>query len=130
MLTRRPPRSAAIDRLVAGHPPLDPPRHHVFHVQFVLHDRIEVPHAIRSLHDAHPRCHVICGLSNISFGLPARQLLNRCFLAQAMLQGLDAAILDPTDTTLMALLSTARVLLDRDEYCQDFIEAHQSGRLA
>jgi cobalamin-dependent methionine synthase I len=69
----------------------------------------------------------ICGLSNISFGLPLRRLVNRSFLALAISYGLSAAILDPTDRQLMATLFSIEVLLGRDEYCERFIDAYQSG---
>ena len=44
---------------------------------------------------------IVSGLSNISFGLPARSLVNRAFLVLAMQSGMDAAILDPTDRELI-----------------------------
>ncbi|MDP7241089.1 MAG: dihydropteroate synthase, partial [Dehalococcoidia bacterium] len=50
----------------------------------------------------------ILGVSNISFGLPRRRLLNRTFLAAALAQGLNAAILDPLDLGLMATAAAAR----------------------
>ena len=71
----------------------------------------------------------ICGLSNISFGLPLRRLINRNFLALAMTYGLSAAILDPTDKQLMATLYSTEMLLGRDEYCEKFIDAYQGGHI-
>jgi len=85
--------------------------------------------AIRAIAERFPGVHTICGLSNISFGLPERRLINRTFLALAMGYGLDAAILDPTDRRIMATLLSAEMLLDHDEYCQGFIDAYQNGRL-
>ena len=72
----------------------------------------------------------ICGLSNISFGLPLRRQINRHFLVLAMARGLSAAILDPTDPELMASLVTAQMLLGQDEYCSAFIEAYERGLAA
>jgi cobalamin-dependent methionine synthase I len=72
----------------------------------------------------------ICGLSNISFGLPMRKVINRNFLALCMASGLSAAILDPTDKQLMATLLSVDMLLGRDEYCGSFLEAYQSGRIS
>jgi cobalamin-dependent methionine synthase I len=71
----------------------------------------------------------ICGLSNISFGLPMRKVINRNFLALCMASGLSAAILDPTDKELMATLLSVEMLLGRDEYCENFINAYQDGRM-
>ncbi|MBI2907347.1 MAG: dihydropteroate synthase [Chloroflexi bacterium] len=73
---------------------------------------------------------VVVGLSNVSFGLPNRQLLNRTFLAMAMAAGLDAAIMDPTDAQLMAAFLAAQALLGQDEYCLTYIKAHREGKLA
>jgi 5-methyltetrahydrofolate--homocysteine methyltransferase len=75
-----------------------------------------------------PGVNIICGLSNISFGLPRRRLLNRSFLALCLSRGLDAAILDPTDERLMDMLLSTETLMGRDENCQSFIDAHLSGR--
>ena len=81
------------------------------------------------MHDF-PGVNTICGLSNVSFGLPERHLINRNFLALAIAYGLSAAILDPTDKKLMATLLALEMLLGRDEYCQRFIQAYQDGRLS
>ena len=83
--------------------------------------------AIKRIMDDFPGVKTICGLSNISFGLPARPLINRTFLSMCMLQGLSAAILDPTDKRLMASLLSTRMILGKDEYCADFIDAYQNG---
>jgi cobalamin-dependent methionine synthase I len=76
-----------------------------------------------------PQVKTICGLSNISFGLPQRRLLNRTFLSIMQAEGLDAAILDPTDKALMANLATAQALMGDDEHCLNYIAAHREGRL-
>jgi hypothetical protein len=61
--------------------------------------------------------------------MPVRPLLNRTFLAMAMARGLDAAILDPLDQTLMASVCAAEALLGRDEMCLDYIRSFRAGRL-
>ena len=83
--------------------------------------------AIKTIMDDFPGVKTICGLSNISFGLPARRLINRTFLALCLLQGLSAVILNPTDKRLMATLLSVQMILGRDEYCADFIDAYQDG---
>ncbi|MDH4180129.1 MAG: dihydropteroate synthase [Armatimonadota bacterium] len=85
--------------------------------------------AVAGIRDSLPGAHVICGLSNVSFQMPARRLLNRTFLAMAMARGLDAAILDPLDAGLMAVVCAGEALLGQDEMCLDFIQAYRSGRL-
>ena len=86
--------------------------------------------AVAGIREALPEAHVICGLSNVSFQMPARRLLNRTFLAMAMAKGLDAAILDPLDGGLMAVVCAGEALLGRDEMCLGFIQAHRAGSLA
>jgi 5-methyltetrahydrofolate--homocysteine methyltransferase len=85
--------------------------------------------ALRRLKTALPEVETVCGLSNVSFGLPRRSLVNRTFLSLALDAGLDAAICDPTDRRLLAVLRAGEMLLGRDAYCEAFIDAHQSGAL-
>ena len=85
---------------------------------------------MRLIRDSFPDAHIICGLSNISFGLPDRKLLNGVFLPMAMWAGLDAAIMDPTDAALMAALKGSRALLAQDEYCLEYIAAWRAGKLS
>jgi 5-methyltetrahydrofolate--homocysteine methyltransferase len=77
-----------------------------------------------------PGVNTICGLSNISFGLPQRRLINRGFLALCMAHGLSAAILDPTDKQIMSTVLSVEMLLGRDEYCENYIDGYQSGRIS
>ncbi len=76
-----------------------------------------------------PGVKTICGLSNVSFGLPGRQFVNRSFLTLAMAYGLSAAILDPTDKQLMATLLAVEMLLGKDQACERFIAAYQNRRI-
>jgi len=85
--------------------------------------------AVAGIRQCLPGVHVICGLSNMSYQMPARRLLNRTFLAMAMARGMDAAIVDPLDGGLMAAVCAAEVLLGQDEMCMQYIQAHRAGRL-
>ncbi len=76
-----------------------------------------------------PGVHRICGLSNVSFGLPVRKLINQSFMVMAMDRGLDAAIVDPLDGGLMALTLAANALAGRDEYCTAYLAAYRRGKL-
>lgn len=77
----------------------------------------------------YPGVHTICGLSNISFGLPSRKQLNQTFMVMLMTRGLDSVILDPCDQRLMANVLAADALLGKDEYCLNYIDAHRKGKL-
>lgn len=85
--------------------------------------------AIAGIMEEFPGVNTICGLSNISFGLPARRLVNRTFLTLALAHGLSAAIVDPIDKRLMADLLATRMLIGQDEYCADFIDSYQNGEI-
>ena len=71
--------------------------------------------------------HIACGLSNVSYGLPQRKLINQTFLISAMTAGMDSAILDPLDNKLMAFIAAAEAVLGIDEYCIGYLEKHRSG---
>jgi cobalamin-dependent methionine synthase I len=85
--------------------------------------------AIQQIMHDFPGVNTICGLSNISFGLPERRIINRHFLTLSIYSGLSAVILDPTDQQLMTALLATEMLVGRDEYCQNYIEAYQDNRL-
>jgi len=82
---------------------------------------------LRAVHTAYPEVHFIAGLSNISFGLPARSFINRAFLTLAIAAGLDSAILDPLDQELKAALLAAELVLGRDRYCLNYTRAYRAG---
>ncbi len=71
----------------------------------------------------------ICGLSNVSYGLPERRLLNQVYMLLAMAKGLDAVIVNPLDRRLMANMVAAKTLLGQDEWCTNYISAHREGKL-
>jgi cobalamin-dependent methionine synthase I len=68
-----------------------------------------------------PGVKTIAGLSNVSFGLPRRRLLNRTLLTLALERGLDAAICDPLDAELQAELRACEALLGRDPSLKNFL---------
>lgn len=84
---------------------------------------------LKKIKETYPEVRTICGLSNVSFGMPNRRLLNRTFMALCVGYGLDAAIIDPLDADLMSILCAARALMGRDEFCMDYLSAFRSGRL-
>lgn len=71
----------------------------------------------------------ICGLSNVSYGLPNRGLINSIFLAMALDEGLDAAIIDPTEKHMASSIAASNALLGSDEYCGEYIRAFREGKL-
>ncbi len=85
--------------------------------------------AIAAIRDYCPECHITCGLSNISFGLPNRQLMNRAFIGPAMRAGMDSAVMDPLDEQLMAQIIATEALLGEDEFCMNYLQAYRAGKL-
>jgi len=79
--------------------------------------------AVREIMSSLPGAHTTCGLSNISFGLPNRGLINRTYLACLIMAGLDSAIIDPTAEGMMDAVRAADALAGRDEWCMQYIQA-------
>lgn len=82
---------------------------------------------IKEIRAAYPGVHFTAGISNISFGLPARSYINRTFLILAVKEGLDCAILDPLDQECKTALLTADLLLGRDQHCLNYTQAYSAG---
>jgi len=78
---------------------------------------------------AYPKAHITCGLSNISFGMPLRGLMNRTFLAMAVQMGMDSAIADPNDRELRGTMLAAETLMGLDRFCLNFNKAYRAGRI-
>ena len=76
-----------------------------------------------------PDVHFMCGLSNISFGLPNRGLLNRTYLAMCMHAGLDGAVLDPGNRKMMGMIFAGEALLNKDRFTKKYLKAHRKGLL-
>lgn len=85
--------------------------------------------AIAATRREFPAAHIAMGLSNISFGLPQRNNLNKAFLAMLIAAGADGAILDPCEEGMMVTLWSARAVLGLDEYGMEYITAHREGKL-
>ena len=68
--------------------------------------------------------HTILGVSNISFGLPRRALINSYFLAMALQSGLSAAIMNPGNEEMMEAYRAYCALAGLDPQCMNFIEAY------
>jgi 5-methyltetrahydrofolate corrinoid/iron sulfur protein methyltransferase len=84
---------------------------------------------MRCIRSEYPEVKFSIGLSNISFGLPARSLINQAFLAQALAAGLDAAIIDPLDQGLRNMLYATELVLGRDRFCRKYTSAFRAGKI-
>jgi 5-methyltetrahydrofolate--homocysteine methyltransferase len=84
---------------------------------------------IRLLRNEFANVNIICGLSNISFGLPKRRWINRAFLPIAIYFGLNSCIADPLDDVLMKLIYASETLSGQDEFCMEYITKAREGFL-
>ena len=72
----------------------------------------------------------VLGVSNISFGLPARPLINQNFLTMAMSAGLDLPILNPNVEAMMAAVRCYHLLTNVDENAREFIAAYGNAQVS
>lgn len=66
----------------------------------------------------------VLGISNVSFGLPQRPIINRNMLTAALMQGLDAPIMNPGDVGMKEAIAAYRVLMGLDEDSKDYIDEY------
>jgi 5-methyltetrahydrofolate--homocysteine methyltransferase len=85
--------------------------------------------AVRAIKAEFPEVHITGGLSNISYGLPQRHIINRTFVALMMDAGMDSAIIDPLDKKIMATIGTADMLLGHDQFCMGYLKGVRSGAI-
>ena len=86
-----------------------------------------------------PEIHITGGISNVSFGIPGRRLVNEVFMILMVEAGADGGIIDPVLSNPAEVFSMDResdsyrmaedVILGRDEFCQKYISAWRSGNL-
>jgi 5-methyltetrahydrofolate--homocysteine methyltransferase len=75
----------------------------------------------------HPKVHISGAVSNISFNLPARRIVNQAFTVLAMNAGMDSGVLDPLNQDLMGMIYATEALLGMDEMCMEYIGAYRAG---
>jgi hypothetical protein len=96
--------------------------------------------AVRMIRERYgPEIHITGGLSNVSFGIPNRRLVNETFFALALDAGIDGAIVDPVQNKLEDIRSldrtsepfqiTSAMLNGEDEFCVGYLLAWREGRL-
>ncbi len=85
--------------------------------------------AVRAIKAEFPEVHITGGLSNISYGLPQRHIINRTFVTLMMDAGMDSAIIDPLDKKIMASIRTADMLLGHDQFCMEYLKSVRSGAI-
>jgi 5-methyltetrahydrofolate--homocysteine methyltransferase len=89
---------------------------------------IEFLDAVEQIMQKFKGIHTACGLSNVSYGLPARTFLNQTFMVMAITKGLDGAIVNPLDKKMMANIIAAETLAGKDSYCVNYLQAFRAGK--
>lgn len=127
-------RMETADKLVAKLQENDIPRENIYLDPLVQpvatnnQDGMEFLNTIEEVRAKYPEAHTMCGLSNISFGLPLRKFANRTFMVMAITKGLDGAIVNPKDKRMMASILAAESLSGRDYFCENYLTAYREGR--
>ncbi len=83
----------------------------------------------RKLLEEFPKVHLTCGLSNISFGMPLRPMLNQAFMVLAIQAGMDSAIINPEERELRGIMMAAETLIGKDRHCMNFNRAFRAGKI-
>ena len=84
---------------------------------------------IKSLRCNFPNSHIVCGVSNVSMGLPGRRLINRTFLTMAIYAGLDTLLIDVRDQVLLSSIYAGKVLINQDSYCLEYLKAYRDKKI-
>jgi 5-methyltetrahydrofolate--homocysteine methyltransferase len=84
---------------------------------------------LQQVRELYPTIKVTSGLSNISFGMPLRKVINQKFFTIAIYAGMDSAIMDPINREMMATLLATEALLGRDRHCRKFSTAYRKNKI-
>ncbi|MBI4858527.1 MAG: methyltetrahydrofolate cobalamin methyltransferase [Acetobacterium woodii] len=84
---------------------------------------------IRQIKELYPTIHVTGAISNMSFGLPVRSLLNKTCMAFAIQAGMDSAVLDPLNRDMMGTIFATYALLGQDKHCRKYSKAYRQGQI-
>lgn len=128
-------RLAACDQIVETLAKLGVPLNNIYFDALVLPISVDSSQGmitldtIAQIKKRYPEAKTVVGLSNISYGLPNRGIVNRSFMLMAAYAGLDAIIVNPLDAKMMGLIKVADLLTGSDPMCRGYIRAHRKGLL-
>ena len=77
--------------------------------------------------EKYPQAHISGAVSNISFNLPYRKIINQAFTVVCIQHGMDSGVLDPLSRDLRGAIYAAEALKGDDYYCMEYIGAHREG---
>ena len=82
---------------------------------------------ISTIREQYPTIHITGAVSNISFNLPYRKILNIAFTVMSINAGMDSAVLDPLNRDLRGAIYAAEALKGEDYFCMEYINAFREG---
>lgn len=91
-------------------------------------DQAQVFETLKAIKEIKTRFGVktVLGVSNISYGLPQRELLNKSFLIMALTYGLDLPIINPNDKEMTDIIRAFRVLSNTDKNAENYIKNYKN----
>lgn len=84
---------------------------------------------IKTIRVNFPDAHIICGVSNVSMGLPGRRLINRTFLTMAISAGLNTLLIDVRDQALLSSIYASKILINQDPYCLEYLQTYREKKI-
>ena len=82
---------------------------------------------MKHIKSANPKVHISGGISNISYNLPARKLVNQAFAVLAVSAGMTSAVLDPLSQDLRGMIYAAEIMMGLDDLCVEYTTAYRKG---
>ena len=95
-----------------------------------IHAPKETLRTMQLIRNAYPNVNLLLGVSNVSHGLPNRAKINSAFLAMAIGNGLDVAIINPMDELMKNAWQSAALLAGRDENAENYLTLNSTQSTA
>ena len=86
-----------------------------------------VVEVMKYIKEHYPKAHISGAVSNISFNLPYRKILNIAFAVLAISAGMDSGVLDPLSRDLRGAIYAAEAMMGQDDFCMEYITACREG---
>jgi 5-methyltetrahydrofolate corrinoid/iron sulfur protein methyltransferase len=122
-------RLDACEKIIRGAEAAGVPAEHIYFDPLVMPVSTDISQGmvtlqtLRGIKDRFPGAKTVLALSNVSFGLPRRSLINIAMLQMAMFLSVDAVIINPLDSAVMSSLRAAEAVMGRDRHCRRYARA-------
>ena len=122
-------RLAACEKILKGADAAGVPAERIFFDPLVIPVSTDISQGmvtletLRGIKDRFPDAKTVLALSNVSFGLPRRSLINIAMLQMAVFLSVDAVIVNPLDGAVMSALRAAEAVMGKDKHCRRYTRA-------